>query len=124
MATKIESDVSGSMWKLIAQPGDMVEADAEIAIIESMKMEIPVVAPRAGKLARFLVAEGEAVAEGQVVAEIEYAPNERACPQLTCARRLGRPCLRPTESRRCDRRENGACGLPQPCRRGEKFNEA
>jgi len=71
MATKIESDVSGSMWKLIAQPGDMVEADAEIAIIESMKMEIPVVAPRAGKLARFLVAEGEAVAEGQVVAEIE-----------------------------------------------------
>jgi biotin carboxyl carrier protein len=36
-----------------------------------MKMEIPVVAPRAGKLARFLVAEGEAVAEGQVVAEIE-----------------------------------------------------
>jgi len=71
MATKIESDVSGSMWKLIASPGDMVEADAEIAIIESMKMEIPVVAPRAGKLARFLVAEGEAVAEGQVVAEIE-----------------------------------------------------
>ena len=71
MATKIESDVSGSMWKLIASPGDMVEAEAEIAIIESMKMEIPVVAPRAGKLARFLVAEGEAVAEGQVVAEIE-----------------------------------------------------
>jgi len=71
MATKIESDVSGSMWKLIASPGDMVEADAEIAIIESMKMEIPVVAPRAGKLARFLVAEGEAVAEGQAVAEIE-----------------------------------------------------
>ena len=71
MATKIESDVSGSMWKLIAQPGDMVEADSEIAIIESMKMEIPVVAPRAGKLARFLVAEGEAVAEGQVVAELE-----------------------------------------------------
>ncbi|HMN73608.1 MAG TPA: acetyl-CoA carboxylase biotin carboxyl carrier protein subunit [Rhodoblastus sp.] len=71
MATKIESDVSGSMWKLIAQPGDMVEAEAEIAIIESMKMEIPVIAPRAGKLARFLVAEGEAVAEGQIVAEIE-----------------------------------------------------
>ena len=71
MATKIESDVSGSMWKLIASPGDMVEAEAEIAIIESMKMEIPVIAPRAGKLARFLVAEGEAVTEGQVVAEIE-----------------------------------------------------
>lgn len=71
MAVKVESDVSGSVWKLIAQPGDAVEADAEIAIIESMKMEIPVLAPRAGKLARFLVAEGEAIAEGQAIAEIE-----------------------------------------------------
>ena len=71
MATKVESDVSGSVWKLIARPGDAVEAETEIAIIESMKMEIPVLAPHAGKLARFLVEEGEAVAEGQVVAEIE-----------------------------------------------------
>ncbi len=71
MATKVESDVSGSVWKLIAKPGDAVEAEMEIAIIESMKMEIPVLAPRAGTLARFLVAEGEAVAEGQTIAEIE-----------------------------------------------------
>ena len=71
MATKVESDVSGSVWKLIAKPGDAVEDEMEIAIIESMKMEIPVLAPRAGTLARFLVAEGEAVAEGQTIAEIE-----------------------------------------------------
>ncbi|MFO1115828.1 MAG: acetyl-CoA carboxylase biotin carboxyl carrier protein subunit [Beijerinckiaceae bacterium] len=71
MATKAPSDVSGTVWKLIAQPGDVVEAEAEIAIIESMKMEIPVLAPRAGKLARFLVAEGEAVTEGQAIAEID-----------------------------------------------------
>ncbi|MDE2363818.1 MAG: acetyl-CoA carboxylase biotin carboxyl carrier protein subunit [Hyphomicrobiales bacterium] len=71
MAVKVASDVSGSVWKLVAQPGDQIEAEAEIAIIESMKMEIPVLAPRAGKLARFLVAEGEAVAEGQAIAEID-----------------------------------------------------
>ncbi len=71
MATKAPSDVSGTVWKLIVQPGDTVEAEAEIAIIESMKMEIPVLAPRAGKLARFLVAEGEAVSEGQAIAEID-----------------------------------------------------
>ena len=71
MAVKVASDVSGSVWKLIARPGDAVEAEAEIAIIESMKMEIPVLAPRAGKLARFLVAEGEAVTEGQAIAEID-----------------------------------------------------
>lgn len=71
MAVKVASDVSGSVWKLIAQPGDAVEAEAEIAIIESMKMEIPVLAPRAGKLARFLVVEGEAVTEGQAIAEID-----------------------------------------------------
>jgi len=71
MATKVASDVSGSVWKLIAKPGDAIEAEAEIAIIESMKMEIPVLAPRAGKLARFLVEEGEAVSEGQPIAEID-----------------------------------------------------
>ena len=71
MAIKVASDVSGSVWKLISQPGDAVEAETEIAIIESMKMEIPVLAPRAGKLARFLVAEGEAVTEGQAIAEID-----------------------------------------------------
>jgi acetyl-CoA carboxylase biotin carboxyl carrier protein len=71
MATRVASDVSGSVWKLVAKPGDSIEAEAEIAIIESMKMEIPVLAPRAGKLARFLVEEGEPVSEGQPIAEID-----------------------------------------------------
>ena len=71
MAIKVESDVSGSVWKLTAQPGDALQAEDQIAIIESMKMEIPVLAPRAGKLARFLVAEGDVIAEGQTIAEID-----------------------------------------------------
>ena len=71
MAIKVESDVSGSVWKLTAEPGQAVEAEDQIAIIESMKMEIPVLAPKAGKLARFLVAEGDVIAEGQAIAEID-----------------------------------------------------
>jgi biotin carboxyl carrier protein len=71
MAIKVDSDVSGSVWKLTARPGDSIEAEEQIAIIESMKMEIPVLAPRAGKLTRFLVAEGEAVVEGQTIAELD-----------------------------------------------------
>ena len=76
------SDVSGTVWKLIAQPGDVVEAEAEIAIIRSMKMEIPVLAPRAGKLAGFLVAEGEAVTEGQAIGSTE-TPKKRAEPPMS-----------------------------------------
>jgi acetyl-CoA carboxylase biotin carboxyl carrier protein len=69
--TKIEAEVGGTIWKLVATPGDKIEADAPILLVESMKMEIPVVAPRDGVLARILVAEGDLVAEGQIVAELE-----------------------------------------------------
>lgn len=71
MATKAPSDVSGTVWKLIAQPGDMVEAEAEIAIIESMKMEIPVIAEDSGRLKELRVEEGASVAENDVLAVVE-----------------------------------------------------
>ena len=51
--------------------GAQLGADDTILIIESMKMEIPVASPRAGRLVELRVAEGEAVKEGQVVAVIE-----------------------------------------------------
>lgn len=69
--TKIEADVAGKVWKVVAGPGDALSPDDPILIIESMKMEIPVMAPRAGKVSRVLVKEGDAVREGQVVAEME-----------------------------------------------------
>jgi acetyl-CoA carboxylase biotin carboxyl carrier protein len=40
-------------------------------ILESMKMEIPVISPKAGKVTRIHVKEGDAVQEGQVLAEVE-----------------------------------------------------
>ena len=68
---KIVAEVAGKVWKIEAQPGAKLAADDVIFILESMKMEIPVVAPRAGKLLELQVAEGDMVAEGQVVAILE-----------------------------------------------------
>jgi acetyl-CoA carboxylase biotin carboxyl carrier protein len=48
-----------------------VTADQTLVILESMKMEIPLTAPRAGTVLRVLVAEGEAVSEGQDVLVLE-----------------------------------------------------
>ena len=68
---QVLSEVSGSIWKIEAAVGAQLGADDTILIIESMKMEIPVASPRAGRLVELRVAEGDAVKEGQVVAVIE-----------------------------------------------------
>lgn len=65
------SEVSGAVWKVLATVGDTVEEYQELMLIESMKMEIPVLAPRAGRLVELLVAEGDAVAAEQIVAWID-----------------------------------------------------
>jgi acetyl-CoA carboxylase biotin carboxyl carrier protein len=62
------SEVAGNVWKGLAQVGQQVAEGDVLAIIESMKMEIPVEAPRAGVVRAIKVAEGEPVAEGAVVA--------------------------------------------------------
>ena len=68
MATDtVLADVAGSGWKIVVAVGDRVDADQELMILESMKMEIPALAPRAGVVDRLLVAEGDAVSEGQAL---------------------------------------------------------
>lgn len=64
----IKSEIAGTVWKLEAKLGDTVETDDILIILESMKMEIPVLAPRKGSVAEFRVSEGEPVTEGQVLA--------------------------------------------------------
>ena len=51
--------------------GDLVEPDTEIAIVEAMKMHIPVSAEQAGRVAKWLVAEKSMVAEGQALLDLE-----------------------------------------------------
>ena len=64
---RVKSEISGSVWKILKQPGESVAEDEPVLLLESMKMEIPVVAPRHGTVLEWRVAEGEAVAEGDVV---------------------------------------------------------
>lgn len=68
---KVVTDVAGNVWKIVAKVGDSLEEDDTIVIMESMKMEIPVTAPRDGTLKELLVEEGEAIPEGATVAIIE-----------------------------------------------------
>lgn len=67
----VRSEIAGKVWKIVCQVGETVGEDEEIVILESMKMEIPVMAPAAGRVVEILVAEAESVQEGQVVARIE-----------------------------------------------------
>jgi acetyl-CoA carboxylase biotin carboxyl carrier protein len=67
----VKSEIAGNVWKIQAKPGDRIEFEGEIMILESMKMEIPVLAPKAGVVREIRVNEGEAIAEGQLVAIID-----------------------------------------------------
>jgi acetyl-CoA carboxylase biotin carboxyl carrier protein len=63
---RVKSEIAGSVWKIAVAVGDRVAEEDPLIIIESMKMEIPLLAPRAGTVMEILVAEGEAVGEGDV----------------------------------------------------------
>jgi len=68
---EVKAELVGNLWKITAEVGQQVEEDDTIMILESMKMEIPVLAPVAGTIKAFLVKEGDVVQEGQTVAIIE-----------------------------------------------------
>ena len=67
----VESDVTGSVWKVLLEVGAKVAAGDVIMILESMKMEIPVEASVDGTVAEILVAPEDQVEEDQVVAVVE-----------------------------------------------------
>ena len=68
---EVTSEVTGNVWKVQAKVGDVLAEEDVIMILESMKMEIPVEAPVAGKLVELSIAEEDSVDEDQVVAIIE-----------------------------------------------------
>lgn len=67
----IKTEITGNVWKIVAEVGQKLDEDDPIMILESMKMEIPVAASESGRLLEILVNEGETVSEGTVVARIE-----------------------------------------------------
>jgi acetyl-CoA carboxylase biotin carboxyl carrier protein len=68
---EVKSEITGTVWKLKAQPGDRVEPGDTLIVIESMKMEIPVITEDAGTVKEIRVKEKDPVAEGQVVAVLD-----------------------------------------------------
>ncbi|HKV87808.1 MAG TPA: biotin/lipoyl-binding carrier protein [Candidatus Dormibacteraeota bacterium] len=69
--TEVKAELVGSVWKITTQVGAQVRVDDELLILESMKMEIPVMAPRAGTVKEIRVKETEVVKEGQVLVVLE-----------------------------------------------------
>lgn len=67
---EIKAEMVANVWKVLVTEGATVRADDELAILESMKMEIPVLSEIDGVVARVAVAEGDAVTEGDLIAVI------------------------------------------------------
>ena len=67
----IYASMAGNVWKIVVGVGDTVEEEQDVVILESMKMEIPIVSEEAGTVMKINVQEGDFVNEGDVLLEIE-----------------------------------------------------
>jgi acetyl-CoA carboxylase biotin carboxyl carrier protein len=69
--TEVEAHITGTVWKVEVASGDRIEPGDVVAILESMKMEMPVEAEHAGTVGKILVSEGDAVEEGDPLMTID-----------------------------------------------------
>jgi len=68
---EIKSEITGTVWEVKTQPGEKVDSGDILLVVESMKMEIPVITEDAGTVVEVLVQKKDPVAEGQVVAVLD-----------------------------------------------------
>ena len=71
MAVDVAAHITGTVWEIRVNVGDAVREEQVLVVLESMKMEMPVEAPDAGKVAAILVEKGQAVEEGEVLVRLE-----------------------------------------------------
>lgn len=71
MAKEVRAEMVANVWKVVVAQGDSVADGDTLVILESMKMEIPVLAEGDGTVSAMHVAEGDVVQEGDVIAVIE-----------------------------------------------------
>jgi acetyl-CoA carboxylase biotin carboxyl carrier protein len=71
MADEIFAEMVANVWKVVAKAGDVVEEGDTLCILESMKMEIPVLAESDGTVKEIAVSEGDVVQEGDLIAVID-----------------------------------------------------
>ena len=67
----VPAHITGTVWKIEKKPGEAVSAGDVLVILESMKMEMPIEAPEAGKVAEVRCKEGQAVSEGDVLVVLQ-----------------------------------------------------
>jgi acetyl-CoA carboxylase biotin carboxyl carrier protein len=67
----VDAHITGTVWKIEVGVGDEVEEGDVVAILESMKMEMPVEAEVGGTVGEILCEEGQAVNEGDPLARLE-----------------------------------------------------
>lgn len=70
MTRVLRAELSGNIWNVLRDVGDVLEEQDVVLVIETMKMEIPVLAGSAGTLTEVRVAAGQQVAEGDVLAVV------------------------------------------------------
>jgi biotin carboxyl carrier protein len=71
VAEEVVAEMVANVWKVVVAQGDTVEAGDTLVILESMKMEIPVVTEDGGTVTELKVGEGDVVQEGDVIAVID-----------------------------------------------------
>ena len=69
--TVVRSDINANVWQVLVKPGDRVETDQELLVLESMKTEIPITAPCDGVVREVRVAEKDEVVERQALVVID-----------------------------------------------------
>ena len=69
--TEVRAEMVANVWQVVASEGQSVADGDTLVILESMKMEIPVLAESAGTVTKLAVSEGDVVQEGDLIAVIE-----------------------------------------------------
>lgn len=67
---EVRAEMVGHVWQVVVAEGDRVEGGDTLVILESMKMEIPVLSESAGRVSSLAVAEGDVVQEGDLIAVV------------------------------------------------------
>jgi acetyl-CoA carboxylase biotin carboxyl carrier protein len=67
---EVRAEMVANVWKVVAKEGDHVDDGDTLVILESMKMEIPVLAEDSGVITKMHVAEGDVVQEDDLIATI------------------------------------------------------
>jgi acetyl-CoA carboxylase biotin carboxyl carrier protein len=71
MAEEIRAEMVANVWKIVVAEGDEVNDGDTLVILESMKMEIPVITEADGKVSKIAVSEGDVVQEGDLIAVVD-----------------------------------------------------